>query len=117
MRHDESTLQRNCVFWFRMQYPHLRLNLFAVPNGGSRRRIEGAIMKAEGVTAGVADLLLLFPAQGFHGLCIEMKTKTGRQRPTQKAWQGAVERCGYKYALCRTFDEFNRLIRWYMEGE
>ena len=75
MRHQESIIQQTCVRWFRMKYPQLALLLFAVPNGGARLRSEAAIMKAEGTMKGVADLLLLFPAKRFHGLCIEMKTR------------------------------------------
>lgn len=114
-RHQESEMQRSCVTWFRLQYPNIRLNLFAVPNGGARTPVEGAIMKGEGVTAGVADLILLFPAHGYHALCIEMKTPTGSQRPTQKQWQAAVEATGYKYTIVRSFDEFVAIVRWYLE--
>ncbi len=106
MRHQESIIQQTCVRWFRMKYPQLALLLFAVPNGGARLRSEAAIMKAEGTMKGVADLLLLFPAKRFHGLCIEMKTPTGRQQPSQKAWQERAEWAGYKYVICRSFDEF-----------
>lgn len=52
-------MQRMCVGWFRLQYPAVGKLLFAVPNGGARSRTEAAIMKAEGVTAGVTDLILL----------------------------------------------------------
>lgn len=48
-------MQRMCVGWFRFQYPAVGKLLFAVPNGGARSRTEAAIMKAEGVTAGVTD--------------------------------------------------------------
>ena len=61
MKHEESHIQRNCVKWFRLAYPKLARLLFAVPNGGKRGIREAAIMKAEGVVAGVADLLLLIP--------------------------------------------------------
>lgn len=114
MRHRESEIQRNCVAWFRLQYPRLALLLFAVPNGGARWRTEAAIMKAEGVTAGVADLLFLYPSKGYHGLCIEMKTPDGKQQATQKAWQKAVEDAGYKYALCRSFEGFMDEINAYL---
>lgn len=116
MRHEESRIQQNCVTWFRLCYPALAPNLFAVPNGGARRRIEGAIMKAEGVVAGVSDLLLLYPSQGFHALCIEMKSAKGVQRDTQKAWQQAVEKWGYKYIVCRSFDEFRAQVSKYIKG-
>lgn len=111
MRHEESVTQRACVEWFRMQYPKLALNLIAIPNGGSRRRFEAAIMKAEGVTAGAADLALFVPSPKAHALFIEMKSATGRQRDSQKAWQEAVEAQGYAYCICRNIDDFMNIIR------
>lgn len=71
-------MQRMCVGWFRLQYPAVGKLLFAVPNGGARSRTEAAIMKAEGVTAGVTDLILLLGREGFNALCIEMKTTDRR---------------------------------------
>ena len=115
MRHIESQTQQACVKWFRLQYPQLALNLFAVPNGGARNGREGAIMKGEGVTAGVSDLLLLAARRDYHGLCIEMKTKDGRQAPSQKTWQNAVIREGYLYMICRSFDSFKEAIDWYLK--
>lgn len=79
MRHIESQIQQNCVTWFRLQYPKIGRLLFAVPNGGARNAREAAIMKGEGVTAGVADLILLYPSGGFHSLCIEFKTPQQKQ--------------------------------------
>lgn len=114
MRHLESVLQQNCVKWFRLQYPKLALLLFAVPNGGARRRVEAAIMKAEGTTAGVSDLILLFPSRYYHGLCIEMKWEKGKQQPSQKIWQRAVEEAGFKYVIARSFDQFMDEINTYL---
>lgn len=113
-RHTESLIQKQCVFWFRLQYPKLAKLLFAVGNGGKRNKIEAAIMKGEGVTAGVADLLLLFPNSKYHGLAIEMKTPTGKQQDTQKEWQKLVEAVGYKYVLCRSFEQFQAVINSYL---
>jgi len=115
-RHVESDLQKVCVSWFRAQYPSHAMMLFAVPNGGARSRTEAAIMKAEGVTAGVSDLILLEPRGGYGSLCIEMKTrdKDSRQRPSQKTWQEATEKAGNKYVLCRSLKEFQDAVRSYM---
>lgn len=116
-RHLESQLQRQCVAWFRLQYPkHARL-LFAVPNGGARSRIEAAIMKAEGVTAGVSDLILLEPRGGYGALCIEMKTgsKSSRQSDSQKEWQADTEEAGNKYVVCRSLDTFMAEVTKYMD--
>lgn len=115
-RHQESNLQKNCVAWFRAQYPDHALMLFAVPNGGGRSRIEGAIMKGEGVTAGVADLILLEARGGYGSLCIEMKIrdKASKQSPSQKAWQKAAERFGNFYVVVRSFEAFRAAVSNYM---
>lgn len=114
MTHAESILQRNCVTWFRLQHRHLAPLLFAVPNGGGRSRVEAAIMKAEGVTPGVADLLLLVPRGKYACLCVEMKTEKGKQSPEQKAWQKYAEEAGNRYAVCRSFEDFQKTINEYL---
>lgn len=115
-RHIESYLQRNCLKWFRLQHPNLRLLLFAVPNGGARNKREAGILKAEGVTAGVADMILLTPSGGYGSLCIEFKTEDGRQQQTQKEWQQAAETAGNKYVIVRSFDDFKDEISRYLQN-
>ena len=114
MRHNESNIQIACVRWFRMQHPKLARLLFAVPNGGARNAVTGAILKAEGVVPGVADLLLLVPRNGYHGLAIEMKTRTGRQSDSQREWQQEVEAQGYCYVVCHSFDDFRNEVDAYI---
>ena len=121
MRNEEHDLQCACVNWFAYAHPELKGLLFAVPNGGARSKATAGRLKAEGVVAGVADLILLVPhiAEGcqymWHALCIEMKTKRGYQSPEQKAWQSLVEQYGYKYAVCRSLDEFIKIIENYLK--
>ena len=117
MKTIESNIQQNCVKWFKLAFKRLAPLLFAVPNGGARSAITGAILKAEGVTKGVADLLLLVPNSQFHGLCIEMKTKQGHQSPSQKAWQCAVEAQGYKYIVVRSLDQFMGEVTRYLTNQ
>lgn len=121
---DEHKLQCSCVQWFNIQHRDLRGLLFAVPNGGARSKATAGKLKAEGVVPGVADLILLVPQwfttwreeQGclFAGLCIEMKTAKGRQSPEQKEWQAKVESRGYRYAVCRSFDDFTHTVNEYL---
>lgn len=115
-RHEESKIQQSCVRWFRMQFPDIALLLFAVPNGGARNKREAGILKGEGVTAGVADIILLKPSGGFASLCVEFKTedKGSNQRETQKRWQEVAETAGNKYVICRSFDDFYREVRSYL---
>lgn len=123
MNQEEHNLQCACVKWFAYQHPELQGLLFAVPNGSYRNKATAGKLKAEGVVAGVADLILLTPCitidgvMAFHGLCIEMKTKTGKQSPEQKKWQYKVMQHGYDYQVARSLDEFILIVDQYLEGD
>lgn len=88
-------------------------SLFSVPNGGWRSPVEAAIMKGEGMVAGVADLILLIPNGNHHALCIEMKAPKGVQSKSQKDWQKEVTQNGYAYVIVRSFEEFKQVITDY----
>ena len=117
MNAHEHRIQVACVRWFALQWRQYDGLLFAVPNGGNRDKVTGAIMKAEGITAGVSDLLLLVPSHGYHGLCIEMKTEKGRQSAEQKQWQKKVDAQGYRYAVIRSLDQFIETINDYLKPD
>ena len=115
MRQEEHRIQCAIVKWFYYAYPAYRGGcLFAVPNGGHRNIQTAARLKAEGVTSGVSDLLLLVPKREYHGLCVEVKTPVGRQSDNQKNWQRIIEAQGYRYEIVRSLDEFAELVRWYL---
>lgn len=114
MRGKEASLQSACVRWFNLQFPKYRGLLFHVPNGGSRNALEARNLKAQGVVPGVADLLLLLPRKGFGCLCIEMKTKTGKQSEHQREWEEQAARNGNLYTVCRSIDEFMDTINNYI---
>lgn len=110
----ESRLQVNCVRWFDMQYPKLKLNLFSIPNEGARTIANGARMKAQGRRAGTADMLLAKSNYQTHGLFIEFKYGKGKQNENQIAFQKAVEKEGYRYEVVTDFDQFKNLIESYL---
>lgn len=115
MRHIEENTQIICVRWFEAQYPQLAPLLHHSPNGGRRNALEAARFKTMGTRKGFPDLVLFFPAKRFHGLFVEMKTPKGKQQPSQKAWQERAEWAGYKYVICRSFDEFMAEIDAYLK--
>lgn len=106
MRNEESRLQINCVRLFRLQNREISHLLFSIPNGGHRNKITAGIMKAEGVVAGVPDLLLAYPKGDYAGLFIEMKTPKGTITPNQTTMISELRRVGYKVVICRTIDDF-----------
>ena len=123
MNQEEHQLQCACVRWFAYQHPELNGLLFAIPNGTYRNKATAGKLKAEGVVAGVADLILLVPVVHHtpnemrvrHGLCLEAKRKGGYQSPEQKAWQAKVECWCYEYAIFRSLDEFINTIENYLK--
>ena len=113
-RDDEHNIQASCVKWFRYQYQKYAHNLFAVPNGQNKSKVERWRFKEEGLLSGVSDLILLLRTEEYGALLIEMKTSTGRQQETQKEWQEKIERDGYKYVVCRSLDDFKREVNTYL---
>ena len=102
---SEDFLQIACANWIKAQMQHFDdIVGFHVPNGGLRNKKVGAKLKAMGVMAGVADLIILTnqPAIVF----IELKTKKGRQQPTQKVFQDKVESLGFDYHIIKGDNPF-----------
>lgn len=89
--------------------------LFAVPNGGSRHKIEAANMKRQGVKRGVADVILQIPKKGYASLCLEFKTSTGKQSAEQKEYQRQVEMAGSKYVVVRSVEQAIKTMQGYLK--
>ena len=93
----EHVEQREFVSWFRKTFPAVRI--LAIPNGSQRSRTTGARLKAEGVVAGVPDLLV--PAWN---LWIEMKRADGGSVSTQqKDWHRYLESIDHTVLVCAGF--------------
>ena len=116
MRQDESRMQQACVKWFNLQHANLHKLLIAVPNGARRDVVNASRMKAEGMVAGCADLILLVPDSKNKILCIELKTPIGRQSESQKEFQTAVENVGNKYVVVRSVDQFVKVVNEHLKG-
>jgi hypothetical protein len=95
----------NCIWW-------------AVPNGGtfasrvdrsSGKRVSVAAVKAkrEGLKPGVADIMVLW---GGRLICIELKTKTGRQSPEQKQWADDATMAGAAYYVARSVEQVEEFL-------
>lgn len=112
---EESELQIRCVKWFREEYPKYSKALFSVPNGGTRHKLEAVTLKAEGVTAGVSDLVLAVPDKYTNGAFIEMKTSKGRLSDEQKEFLDLMQELCYTAVVVRTFDQFKEVVNKQMK--
>ena len=101
--------------------------LFAIPNGGSRDVREAARMKAHGVKAGVHDLMLALPHDGWAGLWIEMKKRRDQFKTpgeakravsdAQHEWADLMRLAGYKVVVAYGAAEAIEAIKAYLGGE
>ena len=88
--------------------------IFAIPNGGNRTAITGAILKREGALAGVPDLFLAVARGGYHGMWIEVKTPKGRVGEKQAEVMEALDDAGYYVRVVRTTQQGINAIKEYM---
>lgn len=108
----ETQEQKQLIQWCRTK-PELQF-LFHIPNetvGG-----QGWIVRNRqlGVKSGVPDLMLPIPTAEYHGLFIEMKTKTGRVSEPQKRWIEALNALGYKAVVAHGWEEARCQIQEYL---
>lgn len=113
---SESSLQKSCIKWFRLQYPALAWHLFAIPNGGSRNAREARSLKLEGVLSGVSDLFLALPCHSFHGFFIELKVGYNKPTKNQAEFMKYVEQAGYNVAVIYTIEEFMAIVKAYIQN-
>jgi len=116
---SEEDIHKAVVEWADRQAqtrPALRL-LFHVPNGGSRHVAEAVKLKGMGTRQGVPDLLLPVPRSAGCGLALELKSPSGRLRPTQAWWLDRLYQAGWEIAVAWTFSEAQHILRSYLDGE
>lgn len=122
---SEEAEQTALFCWAAMNFEHcpeLRL-MFAIPNGGKRDPVTAAKLKAQGVRAGVPDVLLPVPRPGpghwYAGLFIELKKlKGGNLRDAnQIAWASGLIAQGYAHHLVRGGANAAGIIMAYMGSE
>ena len=105
-----ESLEQQAVITF-CNYQKWRLpdadRIFHVANEGKRSKAEAVRLKAEGVRAGIPDLCLPVPLNGYHGMYIEMKRPDHKNKPTedQKDWLDYFNRVGYKAVVCYGYVE------------
>lgn len=95
MRHEEANFQCWVVRTLRFA-GHF---VFAVPNGGSRNIREAKNLKAQGVMAGVSDLILLLPNKKVYFIELKNPNGKGRQSPLQRDFEDNVRAMGHEYLI------------------
>lgn len=113
---------------------------YSIPNGAHMSKAQAGKMKAEGMTKGILDINLDWPAvlyqdenhnwhnyeidleklineKKFHGLRIEMKFSKNKLTPEQKEKKVLLEEVGFKVAVCYSAAEAVKAVFEYLPFE
>ena len=115
-RHLEAIEQRLFVKRWRLDHRTRDLPACAIPNGGKRGAREAALLKAEGVSAGVPDWMLFVPGHTFaDGRCVgrrvalalEFKSPAGAGRlsDAQAGWREKLRANGWRVEVVTSADQ------------
>ncbi len=93
--------------------------LFAIPNGGHRHPAVAAMLKAEGVRAGVPDCLLAVRRGRWGGLFLELKRAdhSNHATPAQQEWIERLRAYGYSAIVAYGCEEAKQAIMAYLAQE
>lgn len=97
-------------------YPKVFELIYHVPNGGHRVKAVAAKLKAQGVKAGVPDLVLPMARGGYFGLYIEFKA-TIDPAPVSASQSACLRRLseqGYLAVVCRGHFDAMEQVRAYL---
>ena len=108
----EHTEQSKLVGMIRAFHPGVIVA--AIPNGGGRTPQERVSLHAEGVLAGMPDLVVLKPSKGFYGLFLEMKTREGVESAAQKDIARRLNKEGYLCLVARSSQDAFKIVTDYL---
>lgn len=100
------------------QYPSLAM-LAAIPNGGYRPMTTAAMLREEGVKAGLPDMALFCQRGGKGALFIELKRRDRSNHATdaQRDWIERLRAAGYMAVVCYGAQEAIDVITTYLAQE
>lgn len=109
-----SEHDHQCAFvrWFRLAYP--KKLLAAIPNGGMRNKVVAGKLKAEGVIAGMPDILIASQNGGYPALFIEMKNGKNTLTDSQITIKEQLESEGYLVKVCYSWMEAKAEVESYL---
>ena len=111
--HSEQVALFEWAAWVEPKLPALRL-MFAIPNGGKRDPRTGAMLKAEGVRAGVPDILLAYPIGAYAGCFVELKVGKNTISDSQEQWIDRLRAAGYFVDIAWGWQSAARVIADYL---
>lgn len=115
---DREGLEQSALMAeLRARMPEVADLIFHVPNGGHRVKAVAAKLKAQGVKAGIPDLVLPMARGGFFGLYIEFKATPPYDAAISDSQHERIRKLnaqGYLAVVCRGHFDTMEQIRAYL---
>lgn len=111
---QEHSEQIAALDWFKLQYPKEEKWSFHIANERKCTPIYGKFLQKLGVKKGISDLFIPEPRGRYHGLWIEIKSKSGRKTKEQIEFIDAMNAKGYFAVFCFGADEIINTIKFYL---
>ena len=115
---SEDSLQKLCAEWLKkaLAAAGLPQELFwHVPSEGMRKPQYRAKLKLMGFRAGIPDICLALPSDGYHGLFVELKAAGNGPEKEQKKMLLALTKMGYICFVINDFETFKNVLSFYIE--
>jgi hypothetical protein len=109
LRGSEHSLQVQVLDLIYFKRAHPDIFAFAIPNAAARSPRLAAKMRAEGLTAGVADLAILLPCNRVAWL--ELKKAKNQQTIKQRAFEARCARLGHPYAVASSLEQAETFLK------
>lgn len=106
MQHGESRFQMAVVRFLR----GLGYMVFSVPNGTRLKPTQARIAKAEGLMAGVADLVIMLPKGQIVFAELKNPNGKGRQSAEQKAFERCARALGFEYKIWQDWADVESFV-------
>ena len=103
---NEQRQQEALVTYIQLQYKGTR---YCASLGGQYQRYQSQRNKA------FPDLQICEARKTYHGLFIELKTKTGRITKEQQQWLDDLNERGYYAICCKGLESAMEIIDWYLK--
>ena len=112
---SEHQIQAALFKWLAAVHP--KVVAYAIPNAARRSMAQAAYLKAEGLRAGMPDVVIATARGGYHGMYLELKTQKGKLSESQTEMLTRLANEGYASAVAYGLDDAIFLITKYVEGK
>lgn len=116
LEHDIQVAFFRELAWREAQDERLQL-VCAIPNAGKRSIGAANYYKAEGLRAGMPDVLIPVPARGYGALWIEFKAPGKKMTAAQKDKAHLLQKYGHRVLCLDNAQEAIEWTDWYLKGD